>query len=132
MQNNSGMLLPGLVTDGCIAIVRAETMAPHMPKDLVLRVIKTASKNLMFSRDCVLHRGGASKYTSKAVTTVLAERGVPQSFSRGGLPSDHSKSESIVVNLEEAPVYWRYFKTVSEARQAIFASIEALNDTRRV
>ena len=86
----------------------------------------------------VLRRGKGSNpfslvdFTSKVVRTVLAESGLLQSFSRVVKPGDNAWSESFFANPKKEAVHWRHFKTRSEARQAIFAYIEAFYNTRRV
>lgn len=120
------------VKDVVSGVVLAETMAPRMSADLVVRAIKKAIRNWSLPEDCIFHSDRGSQYTSRAVTTLLAEHGILQSFSRVGKPGDNAWSESFFANLKKEAVHWRYFNTRAEARQAIFAYIEAFYNTRRV
>lgn len=120
------------IKDVVSGIVLAETMGPRMTADLVVRAIKTAVRNWDLPEGCIFHSDRGSQFTSKVVHTVLAESGLLQSFSRVGKPGDNAWSESFFANLKKEAVHWRHFKTRSEARQAIFAYIEAFYNTRRV
>ena len=120
------------IKDVVSGIVLAETMGPRMTADLVVRAIKIAVRNWDLPTGCIFHSDRGTQFTSKAVRTVLAESGLIQSFSRVGKPGDNSWSESFFANLKKEAVHWRHFKTRSEARQAIFAYIEAFYNTRRV
>jgi putative transposase len=49
-----------------------------------------------------------------------------------GKPGDNAWSESFFANLKKESVHWAHFATREEARQAMFAYIEAFYNTTRI
>ncbi len=120
------------IKDVVSGIALAHTMADNMKSDLVVQTIKKAVRNWDLPDGCIFHSDRGAQYTAEAVRALLSKEHLVQSFSRVGKPGDNSWSESFFANLKKEAVHWRHFPTRSEARQAIFAFIEAFYNTRRV
>ena len=120
------------IKDVTSGIVLAHTMADNMKADLVVQTIKKALRNWTLPEGCIFHSDRGTQYTAEAVRSLLTKQNLVQSFSRVGKPGDNSWSESFFANLKKEAVHWRHFRTRADARQAIFAYIEAFYNSRRV
>ena len=120
------------VKDIATGIILASCQQERMTHQLVMETIRAALKRWRLPQDCVFHSDRGSQYTSKEVMALLAKRGIHQSFSRVGMPSDNPWSESFFSILKKEAVHPFRFHSRDQARQAIFAFIETFYNRTRI
>lgn len=120
------------IKDVVSGVTLSWSMSPRMKAELVTETLQKALRRWNIPSGSIFHSDRGSQYTSEKVMKLLGVHGLRQSFSRVGKPGDNAWSESFFANLKKESVHWVHFATKEEARQAMFAYIEAFYNTKRV
>jgi putative transposase len=132
IPTDEGFLYLCQIKDIVSNIVLAEHMSERMTRDLVLTTIRAAHKRYQLCDGTIFHSDRGSQYTSNEVKALLSKLRYRQSFSRVGMPGDNAWSESFFSILKKEAVFPVRFHSRDDARQAIFAYIEAFYNRRRI
>jgi putative transposase len=120
------------IKDVAIGIALGWPMSPKLGAGIVAVTPQKALSRWDIPACSIFHSDRGSQYTSERVKRLLAARGLRQSFSRVGKPGDNAWSESFFASLKKESVHRVHFATREEARQAMFAYIDAFYNTKRI
>jgi putative transposase len=120
------------IKDVASGIALGWSMSPRLGAEIVAVTLQKALSRWDIPAGSIFHSDRGSQYTSERVRRLLSVRGLRQSFSRVGKPGDNAWSESFFANLKKESVHWVRFATREEARQAMFAYIDAFYNTKRI
>jgi transposase InsO family protein len=62
-----------------------------------------------------------SKFASKAVMGLLKQYGLPQSFTRVGMPSDNTCSDSFFSTMKKELIHWTHYETKEPVMAAVLS-----------
>jgi putative transposase len=120
------------IKDVASGIALGWPMSPRMGAEIVAETLQKTLRRWDIPAGSVFHSDRGGQHTSGRVKRLLAARGLRQSFSRVGKPGDNAWSESFFASLKKESVHWVHFATREEARQAMFAYIDAFYNTKRI
>ena len=87
----------------------AVAMADNMRADLCVETLKNAYRTYPDMKDCIIHSGRGSQYTSEIYRNAISKYGIIQSMnSAGGRCHDNARCESMWARLKEEFIYERY------------------------
>ena len=113
-------------------VVLGYSQQRRMTKDLVANTLIAVQNRWHCPPGTIFHSDRGSQYTALNIQKLIASYGWRQSYSRVGKPGDNAWSESCFANLKKEIVHWNHFTTREEARQKMFAYIEAYYNRQRV
>jgi putative transposase len=120
IRTDEGFMYHCVIRDIVTKDVLGDCMADRMTKELVINAIPAMTARHEMEEGCIFHSDRGSRYTSKAVMSLLAQLDFRQSFSRVGMPGDNSRSESFFATMKKEMVHRTHFRTKAEARAAVF------------
>jgi putative transposase len=127
----SGFLYLAVVLDVWSRKIVGLAMRTDRKNDLVLDAFEMAVSQRRHARDVIHHSDQGSQYTSIAFGRRCREAGVRPSMGSVGDCYDNAKCESFFATLECELLDRETFRTVEQARKAVFEYIEGWYNTRR-
>ena len=128
----AGWLYLAVVLDAWSRRIVGWAMAPRMPAELVGDALTMAITCRQPKGPVIHHSDRGSQYTSLAFGKRCREAGIVQSMGSVGDAYDNALCESFFATLECELLDRQSFRTVAEARRAVFAFIEGFYNTRRL
>ena len=108
------------------------SMDSRMTKSLVINALSNACIKRNPGRGLILHSDRGSQYCSEDYQKEIAKRKFICSMSRKGNCWDNAPMESFWGKLKTEWLYWKRFRTRSEAKQAVFEYIELFYNRKRL
>ena len=108
------------------------SMAEHMRAELVCDAMKMALTQRSFPEGLLFHSDRGSQYASNEFAALLNVNAAVASMSNVGECYDNAVIESFWSNLKKELVFHHKFKTLQEAREAIFEYIEVFYNRKRI
>ncbi|MGH3804766.1 MAG: IS3 family transposase, partial [Pseudonocardiaceae bacterium] len=127
----AGFLYLAVVLDAFSRRVVGWSMAPHLRTDLVLNAVEMARSNRRPGHGLVHHSDHGCQYTSLAFGAHCRDAGITLSMGSIGDCYDNALAESVFATLECELIDRARWHTHSEARMAVFDSIEGFYNPRR-
>ena len=106
-------------------------MSEFLKKEIVLSAINHAVLRRRPVEDVIFHSDQGVQYASNETVELLKTLKFIQSMSRKGNCYDNAVTESFFHTLKTEHVFWRKYKTRTEARQDIFNYIESFYNRER-
>ena len=134
IPTEEGWLYLSIFLDLFTRKVVGHSMRETMHAELVTSAIDMALRRqgLIDAKELVAHSDRGSQYASQEYREKLAAHNVKASMSRKGNCYDNAFVESFFRTLKVELVYARKFKTIQEARAAIFEFIEVWYNRQRL
>lgn len=108
------------------------SMQTHMKKELVIEALNQAIGRFRPSNGLLLHSDRGSQYCSNKYQDIIRENGFVCSMSRKGNCWDNAPMESFWGKLKSEWLYDMKFKTIEEAKAAVFEYIEIFYNRDRL
>jgi len=108
------------------------SMGRDMKTGLVIKALMMAMMSRGVDKGLIFHSDRGTQYSSYQFREVLREKGIRQSMSRKGDPWDNAVAESFFKTLKAELLGDRVYRTVREARIAIFEYIEIFYNRERL
>jgi len=132
VHTHEGFLFVAVVMDLFSRRIVGWSMANRITDDLVLNALTMAYWRRRPSGTVNLHSDQGSQYTSRRCQRLLKTLNIKPSMSRRGNCHDNAVAESFFSNLKKEKIRRRRYRTLDDARQAMFEYIELFyNPTRR-
>ncbi len=132
IQTQEGWLYLAVVIDLFSRQVVGWSMQNHMKTSLVNDALLMAIWKRKPGQGLLWHTDRGSQYASKSHRALLNDHGIIQSMSRKGNCWDNAVSESFFHTLKVELVHQFIFKTIEEAKHAIFEYIEVYYNRLRM
>lgn len=110
----------------------SQTMKESMDRFLVINAIESAVKRRIIGNSLTLHSDRGSQYCSFDVRKTCEWHGITQSMSGTGNCYDNAVTETFFSSPKKELVYQTRFKTIQEAKNAIFEWIEVFYNRTRL
>lgn len=132
ISTQEGWLYLAIVIDLFSRLVVGWGMEQHMKASLVDNALLMAIWKRKPGRGLISHTDRGSQYASKSHRNLLNIHGITQSMSRKGNCWDNAVPESFFHTLKVELIHHEQFKTIEEAKQAIFEYIEIYYNRMRM
>jgi len=100
------------------------SMGESPNSELVIKAIKNAINIQKPTRGVILHSDRGIQFTSEETMNICKTYKIQQSFSTTGCPYDNAPMESFFATLKKEEVRQHKYKTIQDAKLAIFEYIE--------
>ncbi len=131
LPTDQGFLYLAAILDAFSRTVVGWSMATHMQAELVLAALEMALARRRPAPGLVHHSDHGSQYTSLAFGRRCREAGILTSMGSVGDAYDNALAESFFATLETELIDRGRWRTVAEARLAVFDYIECFYNPRR-
>jgi putative transposase len=128
----SGWLHLAIVMDLFSRRIIGWSMGAHVDKTLTLDALTMALLNRDPQHRFIHHCDQGAEYTNHGYQNILRSRGIISSMSRSGNCYDNAVAESFFKTIKTELVKKQRFRTIEEARGAIFEYIEIFYNRKRL
>lgn len=108
------------------------SMQDHMKKELVIEALEQAILHFRPSKGLLIHSDRGSQYCSNKYQQILSDKGYVCSMSRKGNCWDNAPMESFWGKLKTEWLSDKKFKTIAQAKAAVFEYIEIFYNRDRL
>lgn len=108
------------------------SMQDHMKKELVIEALEQAILHFRPSKGLLIHSDRGSQYCSNNYQQILSDKGFVCSMSRKGNCWDNAPMESFWGKLKTEWLSDKKFKTIAQAKAAVFEYIEIFYNRDRL
>lgn len=127
-----GFLYLCQIKDLCTKKIVGWSIDIHMRTELILQALHNAVQLQGTGTGLILHSDRGSQYASKDFRDALNYYGIIQSMSRKGNCYDNAPAESFFSSLKREFTNHQYFKSLEQARLALFEYIEIFYNRKRL
>jgi putative transposase len=131
LPTDEGFLYLAGVMDCFSRMIVGWSMNCRMPAELVCDALKMAIARRKPGAGLLHHSDRGSQYAGEMYQDLLSENKIRCSMSRVGNCYDNAMKESFWSTLKREAINGRRFKTINEAKQAVFVYIETFYNRKR-
>lgn len=132
IPSTSGYLYLCQIKDICTKKVVGWSVESHMRTEMVLSALRNAFQVQKPSEGLIFHSDRGSQYASVDFRKALHSYSITQSMSRKGNCYDNAPAESFFSTIKREFTNHRKFKSLTDARTALFEYIEIFYNRKRI